>query len=458
MSDFTLAFQYLDDRTHGIRYTEGQLPADIAITHEVQAGVQACNNSGQSVTFKILIWFQDQNGQQYGLRAWEGVRNHTWCYALPTIPFNLNSLGNWTLRAQLYVNGVLNINKSWSAIKCVQNGTPPPVDVSLGFWTLTDRTTWEHYTEEQLPPDLYEGHSVYASCIARNHGVADVSYTMKLWLKDPNGQTRGPKEYSGTIKPGFNVSAYCTPVDLNMLGYWKFYGQLYINGSLWAEDYWTVLRCIEYAYPDPEGTIAFWRTRNVDTGKEYASRPITLEVGTRIQGTTYGHNTNYLDQYMKTIVWLVDPSGAVRGQHETAWTKIGPGSAQYTSTKDTVLDKPGNWWLHAKLYAEVKKNGSTGSGTLVDSGYWHIVTAEEAPPPPPPPEYQCPYCGAIFDTEEALYAHIESDHPGLPPPDGDGTDLEKYLKWGLIGGGAILVAAFVIRPLIRGASKKRRAE
>lgn len=37
---------------------------------------------------------------------------------------------------------------------------------------------------------------------------------------------------------------------------------------------------------------------------------------------------------------------------------------------------------------------------------------------PPVVEYTCPYCGAIFATEEELLAHIELEHPGLPPPEG----------------------------------------
>lgn len=34
----------------------------------------------------------------------------------------------------------------------------------------------------------------------------------------------------------------------------------------------------------------------------------------------------------------------------------------------------------------------------------------------PPLVYICPYCGAAFDTYEELLAHIESEHPGEPPP------------------------------------------
>lgn len=34
----------------------------------------------------------------------------------------------------------------------------------------------------------------------------------------------------------------------------------------------------------------------------------------------------------------------------------------------------------------------------------------------PPTVYTCPHCGAEFDTEEKRLAHIELEHPELPPP------------------------------------------
>jgi len=34
----------------------------------------------------------------------------------------------------------------------------------------------------------------------------------------------------------------------------------------------------------------------------------------------------------------------------------------------------------------------------------------------PPTVYTCPHCGAEFDTEEERLAHIELEHPELPPP------------------------------------------
>jgi len=35
----------------------------------------------------------------------------------------------------------------------------------------------------------------------------------------------------------------------------------------------------------------------------------------------------------------------------------------------------------------------------------------------PPEVYTCPYCGATFNTEEELLAHIEIEHPEAPPPE-----------------------------------------
>ena len=36
----------------------------------------------------------------------------------------------------------------------------------------------------------------------------------------------------------------------------------------------------------------------------------------------------------------------------------------------------------------------------------------------PPEVYTCPYCGDEFATEAELLAHIELEHPEMPPPDG----------------------------------------
>ncbi|MBA7523833.1 hypothetical protein ES705_15967 [subsurface metagenome] len=33
----------------------------------------------------------------------------------------------------------------------------------------------------------------------------------------------------------------------------------------------------------------------------------------------------------------------------------------------------------------------------------------------PPPEFECPYCGAKFTTEDELLTHIELEHPDIPP-------------------------------------------
>ena len=37
----------------------------------------------------------------------------------------------------------------------------------------------------------------------------------------------------------------------------------------------------------------------------------------------------------------------------------------------------------------------------------------------PPKVYPCPYCEAEFATEEELLAHIELEHPEMPPPEGE---------------------------------------
>lgn len=59
-----------------------------------------------------------------------------------------------------------------------------------------------------------------------------------------------------------------------------------------------------------------------------------------------------------------------------------------------------------------------------------------------PVHYECPYCDAIFSSEEGLQAHIDSEHP-------EETGMPDWGKWALIGGGIIAVSLFVIRPLLK---------
>ncbi|MBA7641345.1 hypothetical protein ES703_49022 [subsurface metagenome] len=56
--------------------------------------------------------------------------------------------------------------------------------------------------------------------------------------------------------------------------------------------------------------------------------------------------------------------------------------------------------------------GGLGLGLAAAVGIAALSRAWAAPPT----VYTCPHCGAEFDTEEELLAHIELEHPELPPP------------------------------------------
>ena len=65
------------------------------------------------------------------------------------------------------------------------------------------------------------------------------------------------------------------------------------------------------------------------------------------------------------------------------------------------------------------------------------------------PTYQCYICGAVFETWDALVAHIQSEHPGAPIPPKPGLFPPEVVRAGLILGatgiGALLVYKLVTR-------------
>lgn len=65
-----------------------------------------------------------------------------------------------------------------------------------------------------------------------------------------------------------------------------------------------------------------------------------------------------------------------------------------------------------------------------------------------PETYQCPYCGAVFSSQEALDAHIELHHADHePPPSTDLMDVTRHIDWQVVddlaGGGIASVYLYV---------------
>ena len=162
----------------------------------------------------------------------------------------------------------------------------------------------------------------------------------------------------------------------------------------------------------PAGALHFIHVRDTDTGNLYSELPVSFDTpGVTVLARVGGDNTLGVQQYMKIKVWFVDPLGTIRGQRESDWVDVWPGFRVTERTEWTTLDVAGNWFVHAELYAQIKTNGP-GAGVLVDSDQWHTLIVGDGEPP-------------------------------------NGEPSEGLLKWVLIGGGIILVSAFVIRPLIR---------
>jgi len=61
------------------------------------------------------------------------------------------------------------------------------------------------------------------------------------------------------------------------------------------------------------------------------------------------------------------------------------------------------------------------------------------------PTYQCYICGAVFDTWEALVAHIQYEHPGAPIPPRPSLFPPEVIRAGLILGATGIGALLVYR-------------
>ncbi|GEM_PF-4637260 len=306
----------------------------------------------------------------------------------------------------------------------------------ITFHILTDRSAdpREYYYEEDLPAILDLGTEVQVRFYVHNHGPEEVSYSSKVWFEDPDKRQRGFREISGTISAGGSrmVSSSATPATtLDIPGWWQAHCTLNINGVHKDWRTWSVLRCVEPPPEGPVGTVEFSSVYVVDEARHYTSIPVSLPTGTTIQGCTRRRNTNVVRQWMKTISWLVDPDGQVRGHHETGWTDTGPGVSTTVHGSAMTIDKPGSWHLHAEVYAQIKVNGATGTGELVDSGQWHIIIADdddEPPPPPPPPpgmDGELEF-NVLIDRSTSPYTYYYEDD--LPAELVQGTDVRASVR------------------------------
>lgn len=169
--------------------------------------------------------------------------------------------------------------------------------------------------------------------------------------------------------------------------------------------------------------------------------PVSIPYGHTVYGNLLARNVGDTPVKMRILAEVIDPDGVIRHSLWTSISTVNPevfmASAQFPHT---MLDKAATWVLRGVIEDDL--------GNLLDERQWNAITVIDTGDGE---IHVCPYCGATFSTYEELISHIEEEHPGeeIPGP----PDKERYLKWALIGGGIVLVAAFVVRPLIRGLKK-----
>ncbi len=317
--------------------------------------------------------------------------------------------------------------------------------ITIGHLYLYDPSIpWSgEVPEENLPVDSSD--SSWGTCRVRfhNYGASPITVNATVEFINPQGVSEGKYTRSLTILPGSwkqistDNGSFTT---FDKVGLWKVRAT---DGIITKT--WDVLNISEGWVPPPNGELEIefdsLYVYKEGQGIDYYESDLPVDVEAEDWGNAHlFFHFRAQQETADTFIEFLDPDGISRGKYSKILQTDQGYGCLYVN-----FDKPGLWRIRGALNGLIQ----TWDALIVAEG------PPPPPPPPPPPEYVCPYCGASFETQAELDAHIEAEHPDEPPPDG-APDWEKYAKWGLIGGGALLIAAFVIRPIIRGLPRKEK--
>lgn len=128
---------------------------------------------------------------------------------------------------------------------------------------------------------------------------------------------------------------------------------------------------------DLQGEIDFWRI-NVGGDELYSEYPVTVPVGTLwVTGHTKCTPMHSESLWLKMKTWFVDPGGIIKGFRETQWWENPGDWSVFPSTSPVTIDQPGTWALHGEFWGQVKRNGPEEPGILLAQGNWPAVIAED---------------------------------------------------------------------------------
>lgn len=122
-----------------------------------------------------------------------------------------------------------------------------------------------------------------------------------------------------------------------------------IGATLLDEKYWDV---IQMAAVEPHGYVKLNELTDEDNQVDYepAELPVNLPVGTVVSADVGFVNDTDAPYTCQWLVEFIDPDGMSRGLNSGSEV-LDAHYAQHRRTLDIVLDKQGNWQVHAVMEA-----------------------------------------------------------------------------------------------------------
>jgi len=131
--------------------------------------------------------------------------------------------------------------------------------------------------------------------------------------------------------------------------------------------------------------------------------------GADIYSPTYHDVIEIVEEAEYTLEVTIEPPGA-------GLVSVSPSKATYSAGEVVTLvatPNPGYEFDHWGGWPSYPGIGSTSPSIQIsmNADWWVVAAFRVKAVPPPPPVYTCPTCGATFDSQAELDAHIASVHP-----------------------------------------------
>ena len=117
-------------------------------------------------------------------------------------------------------------------------------EISLKAPRIRDITANQWHDEPAFPVGISETHEVNGQVMVANNELwgVDITVTVKLWLQDPMGTTRGYKEQTFVLGPADWVLMPTERVVLDVPGRWRLQASYHFLGWNWTRT-WDAIDC-----------------------------------------------------------------------------------------------------------------------------------------------------------------------------------------------------------------------